>query len=476
MKKIIFSALLLIGVLSACTDNFEETNSNPNLIDQISPGTLLNEVIYNMTSNNLRNYYSITGELMQVKFNYPSFYGGIHRYEIIESTGNSQWNASYKWMKNLKEMLSVSEKPNDANYKAIALTLNAWIVSNLTDTFGDIPYSEASRGDEGIRMPKYDTQQAIYTQLLKDLEQANSLYNISLPMLYGKDILFNNNVEQWQRFTNSLRLRLLLRVSNVQSEAIATMLEILQNPTQYPIVETDEQSVQLNITGVAPNVSPWSRALDFSNGHIISEFFIEELNELNDPRRSVLALPAKDLQGNEIGFKGIPSAYDGEDSQFQYSPSIMNNKQVIAPMKTPILMHSEVLFIKAELAHKGIYNPASAQDYFESGIKSAIKFVSNVTVDDSYFEQDKAKFNNTLEQIILHKYLSLYFTDFQQWSEYRRTGYPKLPKTQSMLNDGVMPSRLMYPSDQTTYNNQNYLEASQRMGGDNINSKVWWNK
>lgn len=476
MKKIILSAFLLFGVLSACTDNFEEINSDPNLINQISPGTLLNEVIYNMSSNNLRNYYGITADLMQVKLNYPSFYGGIHRYEIIEGTGNSQWDASYKWMKNIKEMLAVSEKPNDANYKAIGLTLNAWVASNLTDTFGDIPYSEALQGDQGIRMPKYDTQEAIYSQLLKDLEQANGLYDTKLPMLYGKDILFNNDVQQWQRFTNSLRLRLLLRISKVKPDALTQMVQILSDPGQTPIIDNDQQSVFLSVTGVTPNLSPWSRALDFSNGQVVSQFFIELLNDLNDPRRAVLVVPAKNLQGQEIGFKGIPSAYDGDDSQFQFTPSNMNNKQVVAPMKIPILTLSEILFIKAELAQRDLYNSGSAKLYFESAVKSAIKFISNITVEDSYFNQEKAKYNNTLEQIITHKYLALHFTDYQQWSEYRRTGYPRLPKTQSMLNQGNMPSRLLYPADQKTYNSQNYLDASQRQGGDNINAKVWWNK
>jgi len=476
MKRIIYIAASVFFFLS-CTENFEEVNTNPNLIDQISPGTLLNEIIYNMANNNVRNYYDITAELMQVKLPYPSFYGGRHRYEILDNTGNSQWNASYKWAKNIREMLAVSEaNPNDANYKAIGLTLRAWIYSNLTDSFGDIPFSEASKGDEGGLKPKYDTQQEIYMTLLQDLEEANTLYNHENPMLYGKEILFDNNTKNWQRFTNSLHLRLLLRISNVYPEAFGAMVTMLNQEDKYPIITDFTQSAALKVTGITPNLSPWSRALDFSTNQATAAFFVDHLNELKDPRLPVYATEAKDLEGKSIGYVGIPSAYVGDNSQFKFSPSYMNNKQVVAPMSIPILMHSEVEFIKAELAQRGYYNSSSAAQYYMNGVKSAIFFVTGKEVPASYFEQEKAKYNGSLAQIMLQKYVSLYFTDYQQWAEYRRTGLPVLPTTSSMLNEGKMPYRLLYHSDQKVYNPTNYTEASQRIGGDKINSKIWWIK
>lgn len=476
MKKIVYLIASVFFFMS-CTENFEQVNTNPNLIDQISPGTLLNEIIYNMSSNNVRNYYDITAELMQVKLPYPSFYGGIHRYEILENTGNSQWNASYKWAKNIREMLAASEaNPNDSNYKAIGLTLRAWIYSNLTDSFGDIPFSEASKGDEGGVKPKYDTQQEIYMTLLQDLEEANTLYNHANPMVYGKEILFNNNTQNWQRFTNSLRLRLLLRISNAYPEAFGEMVRLLNQEDKYPIITNFTQSVALKVTGITPNLSPWSRALDFSTNQSASAFLIDHLNELQDPRITVYATEAKSLEGQAIGYVGIPSAYVGDNSQFRFSPSYMNNKQVVAPMSIPILMHSEVEFIKAELAQRGYYNPTNAEQYYQNGVKSAILFVTGKEVNPTYFDQAQAKYKASLEQIMLQKYIALYFTDFQQWSEYRRTGFPVLPQTTSMLNEGKMPNRLLYHSDQKVYNPDHYAEASQRIGGDKMNAKIWWMK
>lgn len=466
--KIIVAACLLLG-FSSCTDNFEEINTNPNLIDQISPGTLLNEVIYNMASNNLTNHYNVNAQLMQVQLSYPQYYAGIQRYEILETTGNSQWNAGYKWVKNLREMLKAAEADQAVNYTAIGLTLNAWIYSNLTDTFGDIPFSEASQAEEGILQPKYDTQEDIYEQILSDLATANSLYDHTQTMNYGTDILFANNTRKWQKFTNSLRLRLLLRTSDVRPTSYSEMAAILQDPVGTPVITEATDAAVLLITGVTPNISPWSRALDFSNQHSVGEFFMDVLNDLEDPRRPLIAGQAV-RNTVAIGYKGIPSGYDA--ASFDYSPSYMNNQQVVAPMIIPILTLAEVEFIQAELAQKGHWN--DAEDHFKSGIRAAIELWTKQALPESYFDSPLANYDGTLERIILHKYLATYFTDNQQWADYRRTGFPELPTTTSMLNDAVLPSRLLYPDVQKIYNPANYEAAAQQMGGDEINSKVWW--
>lgn len=470
MKKIkILVAACLILSFSSCTDNFEEINKNPNLIDQISPGTLLNEVIYNMASNNLSNHYSVNAQLMQIQLSYPQYYAGIQRYEILETTGNSQWNAGYKWVKNLREMLVAAETGKAVNYTAIALTLNAWIYSNLTDSFGDIPFSEASRAEEGILQPKYDAQEQIYTKILSDLERANSLYDHSQVMNYGTDILYANDTRKWQKFTNSLRLRLLLRTSDVRPASYSEMVAILQNPNTSPIITAANEAAVFQVTGITPNISPWSRALDFSNGHAASEFFMDILNNLEDPRRPFIAGQAV-RNTVKIGYKGIPSGYD--QTSFDYSPSYMNNQQVIAPMIIPILTLAEVEFIQAELAQKGHWS--DAEGHYKSGIRAAVELWTKQSLPELYFDSPLAKYDGTLERVMLHKYLATYFTDNQQWADYRRTGFPTLPKTTSMMNGGVLPSRLLYPDVQKIYNPANYKVAAQQMGGDNVNSKVWW--
>ncbi len=85
-------------------------------------------------------------------------------------------------------------------------------------------------------------------------------------------------------------------------------------------------------------------------------------------------------------------------------------------------------------------------------------------------------YNGNLDRILLQKYMALFFTGYEQWFEYRRTGFPILPKGAGLMNNGVMPVRFKYPTTIATNNRENYLKAVANMGGDDINTKVWWEK
>ncbi|WP_163399411.1 SusD/RagB family nutrient-binding outer membrane lipoprotein [Flavobacterium fluviatile] len=474
MKKIAIVAVILtlLFINNACTGDFEELNENPNLIAEISPGTLLNPILYGMTSHHAQRSTDVTFNLMQVSLPFPSVSGGLHRYDVSPNIGNSSWNTSYRWLAGVREMRTAAEKAGDANYEAIALTLNAWIYANLTDIFGPVPMTEAVQGENGVLYPAYDTQQFIYETLLTDLEKANSLYDVKAGMIYASDILFQNDVAKWQKFTNSLHMRLLLRISNrSETNALQKLVSIVQNPAQYPVFTNTAESAMLQVTGVGANVSPWGRPQDFNNAIKMASFFIDNLNTFNDPRRAVMATTATDFKGVNLGYKGIPSAYTGSDSQFQYNASTLNRNQAEAPMKIMILTYAEVCFIKAELAQRGLIN--DPETHYMNGVKAAIEQVGAVTPAD-YFSNPAVAYDGSLEKIMLQKYYALYFTDYQQWFEYRRTGFPKLPTTSAMLNNAVMPARFTYPTDQLLYNAENYQEAVQMLGNDDINTKVWW--
>lgn len=477
MKKIKIAAILVLltGTIISCTQGFEELNENPNLITEVSPGTLLNPIIYGIASQNALQSVDVTFNLMQVSLPFPSITGGLHRYDVSNNIGNTAWNNSYKWLNNIKEMRTASVKAGDANYEAIALTLNALVYANLTDLFGPVPMTEAARGEDGILYPRYDKQEFIYETLLADLERANTLYDLSRPMIYAEDILFQNKVASWKKFTNSLKMRLLLRVSNrTETKAFEKLTYMIEHPEIYPVFTTTAEGAILKVTGVSPNMSPWGRPQDFNLNIKMASFFIDNLNATEDPRRAVLATGATALVTNApLGFKGITSGYAGADSQFKYNASTLLNTQATNPMQIYILTYAEVEFIKAEMAQRGYV--ADAAGHYIKGVRSAIEQVKAV-VPATYFDNPLAQYNGTLDRIMLQKYYALYFTDYQQWFEYRRTGLPVLPTTTAMLNGGIMPSRFTYPDNQQIKNTKNYEEAIQMIGGDNINSKVWWDK
>ena len=464
------------GFLS-CTDRFEELNTDPNRIEKISPGTLLNPIIYSLASFNTLRAADFTFNVMQVSLPFPSVSGGLHRYFVNESEGNSTWNTYYRWLANIKEMQAAAVAANDPNYEAIALTLNAWTYAQLTDCFGDVPMDEASRGEEGIFTPAFNTQQQVYTKILADLERANDLFQVARPLAYGTDLLYANNVANWQRFTNSLSLRLLLRVAKrPELGAPAKLAAILGNPTRYPVFTQNSEAAVLRITGVVPNISPYGRAIDFTSNRAASQFFIDNLNTLTDPRLPRFATQARSSNGATlIGYRGIPSAYTGSDAQFQYQPSNLNIALVTAPTVSVIITYAEVEFIRAEAVLKG-YVAGDAKAAYDRGVRAAIEQWGAV-LPATYLQTPSAgAYDGTLARIMLQKYYALFFNDYQQWFEYRRTGFPVLPRGAGLTNGGVMPVRFRYPTSVQISNAANYERAVTSMGGDNINTKVWWEK
>jgi hypothetical protein len=474
-RKLIAGLFICCSFFISCTKSFEETNTDPNRIDQISPGTLLNPVIYEMTSFNMRRADDINHNLMQVMMPFPSPTGGVHRYDLSDNIGNGTWNASYKWLSNVREMYNASVRAQDPNYQAIAMTLNAWIYSNLTDCFGDVPMDEATRGDEQIFYPRFNKQEEIYPKLLADLDSANKLFNTSRAMIYGTEILFANNVTKWKKFCNSLHLRLLLRLSKrTEINSFDKIRTIVDNPTTYPIFTSNAEAAVLSLSGITPLVSPWGRPVDFTTFRAAGRFFLDSLNAMNDPRRAKFASQAKNLAGANIGYKGIPHGYAGSETQFDYTPSNLLQILATAPMICPILPYAEVEFIKAELEWHA-NNATAAQTAYEKGVKAAIE-QWGATLPSDYFSDADAGYNGTLERIMLQKYYALFFVDFQQWFEYRRTHMPALPTGDGMVNNKIMPSRFEYPVTVRSNNADNYQEAVGWMGGDNINVKVWWEK
>ncbi|MTG97264.1 MULTISPECIES: SusD/RagB family nutrient-binding outer membrane lipoprotein [Myroides] len=476
--KKIFIAIVGVCSIASCTSDFEETNTDPNRLQAIYPSTLLSPIIYEVASHGMYRSWSHNNHFMQDIVAFPSNTDGIQRYDFSDDIGSSSWNAYFRWMKNARDMEAEAVKVADPNYQAIAITLRAWMASNLTDLFGPIPYFDSSKGDEGVLKPKFDKQEEVYKSLLEELEYANSLYDVKRPMNFRPDILFVDQSTywlRWQKFTNSLHLRLLLRVSNkAEMNAYTKMANIINDPIKYPVIENNQESVILDITGVTPNVSPWSRIQDFTLSRKMASFFLDNLVDFKDPRLPLYATEAYrvvDKKKVYIGYKGIPSAWDGPDSQFDYEASGLNNIIAKNPTKAPILTYAELMFIKAELGVKGYLSDAKL--HYEEGVKSAITQYG-IEVPADYFENEKAAFDGTLERVMLQKYYALYMVDYQQWFEHKRTGLPKLPKTQSMLNDGNMPNRFPYPLSIRSQNKDEYEKVKAEMGGDDINVKMWW--
>lgn len=483
MKKILFGfmAVVAIGLTPSCTKDFDEINTNPNLIDRVTPGSLVTPTIYGMANYFTVQSYNFTWQIMQVGLPHPSAALGAHRYEITETAGNGAWNTTYRWLRNVREMHEAAAIYDQPVYEAVGYTLQAYIMGILTDSFGDVPFSEALQAEQGVTQPKFDTQEEIYTQLIANLELANNIYVESGDMA-GDDLLYNNDKTKWRKFNNSLLMRLLLRASKRDTfNSYERLQSMINDPEKYPVFTSNDEAALVTITGAAPYTYAWARRQDYVNFEAMASFFVDMLNDLDDPRRPLFMTQANRLIDGEpqsIGYQGIPSAHSGDESQFDYSPSTPNGDLMIfneigTPIIEVLMTYAEVEFIKAEVAlHFGDLDASKAA--YEQGVQAGITQWAGGTMPANYFDNAQAAYDGTLERIINQKYIALFFNDYQQWFEHRRTGYPVLPKTEYMNHGGEMPTRFMYHNDVRRYNPENYQAASDRIGGDNIHTKVWW--
>jgi hypothetical protein len=478
--KIIFMVMGLL-VLGSCTRDFEELQKNPNLPENVNPGLLLPSIILPAVNASINNGRSLCNEMMQYSASNNSF-TEVQRFIFTLGNSNSVWNSFYGRMQDIQDMIMLSDQLDNPNYTAVGMILKAWMSSILTDVFTDIPYSEAGKAVSISNFtPKYDSQQQIYEDLLLELKTANEMLVPQLGLGFGGDILFNGDVIRWKKFANSLRLRLLMRVSNkIEDFAASEIKEMYENPQKYPIFENIQEHAVYQYSGVLPDVFPTytEREFDFNNS-VSSEFMVETLKDLQDPRLSIFFEPTKNsILAGTPEYIGLPSGIPAGDS-FEFNggrdgQSLINNNRFLndARQKGIILSYSEVQFLLAEAALRGFIT-ADPEGFYEKGIHAAISYWgASIPVD--YMEQEKVVWDGSFDKLFLQKYLALFYAGMEAWFDYRRTGHPNIIPGPANVNDGKIPSRLIYPTIEQSLNLVNYQEAVQRIGGDNINSKGWW--
>jgi len=478
--------LLIVFVLSlgSCTKAYKELNNNPNGVAVAVPERLLNPAVYSVAQFGPTRAHTITNDLMQVWVALSEI-DELHRYVIRPSVSNSMWNAWYEQKTNFLDMYRIaSQAPTKAvAYMAIANIMDAHVTSLLTDTYGDVPYFDANKGyTDNILTPKFDRQKDIYQDIFRKLEEANTLLTATITLNDTQkklDALYGGDMAKWRKFGNSLYMRLLLRVS-YRTDPIAGGLspidklkQIVASPTTYPVFANNSESAVLYFTGETyPLRSPFAswRDIDFNSNGSLGEFFVNNLTEWGDPRIALWATK----YDNE--YLGVQSGFG--TGQMPARRSVFPTALKLDSRFGAIITYSEVQFILTELAAKGIISD-SAQTYYNNGIQSGIEYWGQ-TLPAGYLNSPEIIWDEGLgedqkmEKIHLQKYYTLFFTDFQQWFEYRRTGHPVLTKGPGVRNDDIMPTRLFYPVIVQSLNRSNYNDAVSKQGPDNLKTLVWW--
>ena len=486
------SAILLFCLMAvSCTKNFEEINTDPNRPKTITPGVMLGQLQYRMVNTSINAARNFTHELMQMDAPRASTSGaGLHRYVVLPGAG--VWTSFYGYLTDIDEIYAIAQNLKEPNYQAIALVYKAWAFSILTDLHGDIPFSQAGKAAEGIFQPAFDKQKDIYTKLLQDLDRANELFDTRKALTYGGDMVYNANsltgnvntgIVKWKKFCNSLKLRLLLRISKREGELNIheQIRQILANPDRHPVFSVNADEAIFRYPGIFPYMNPYfnARRVDWRDGNYFTRFFINHLNEWNDPRRAVWA--TRITAGGVQVYRGIESGYPASLEYTVGSNSSYSDDLKTLPQLGIMMTLAEVEFIKAELALKGFQTGKTAKQHYDAGITASMT-QWGATMPSNYLSQPKVAFDaaagieDQMAQIMLQKYYAFFFVDYQAWFEKRRTGLPVLPRGSGIPAENLFPSRIPYPGYLQSLNAQNLAAATASMGGDNSNSKVWWEK
>jgi len=479
MKKIPMLLLFIFSLfLASCTDDFETINDNPNAPQQVSPEFLLTNVIAAESNENTYNQgLRLNNYLAQ--FNADVEFERIDRYELGGNSG--YWNLIYGLLTDLETMKTLPGY-NDA-YDGVAEIMRSYLFSQLTDMWGDVPYSEAVRFTELNFTPVYDTQESIYTDpengILARLEAAAVQLQNTSESIRG-DIMFGNDLEKWVRFANSLQVRFRVRISKRTSD-FSKLQELADGAM---LMQSNADNAVVPYLGAAPNQFPlFSASTGIYQGLKMSTTVETILKEWDDPRIAVFFNPTQEsLLGGTPEFKGMPNGLStqtiSEREIVLNDVSNMADRFRVVPdgVDAQLMLYSEVQFALAEAVERG-YITGDAEAYYQNGIMAHFAYY-DAQVPADYFAREAIALNGSTEEnlgkILTQKWLSLFMVGHEAWFNIRRTGIPALTPGPDNFNDDQYPSRYLYPESEQAANKTNYDAAVSRIGGDNINIKNWW--
>lgn len=483
MRKVIFLLLVLAVAISACTKDFNAINSNPNAPTTVTPSLLLPKVQRDMMNTLLGETWGIGNIVIQ----HTAKNQFVNEDRYLWGEINSIWNGVYGNMRDLNNIIEISEASGQNNYLAVALILKSWMFSLATDAYGDIPYTEAVKAKSGINYPGYDPQEIVYEGILADLKKANDIIGTSPEGVAG-DIIYNGNISKWKKLSNSLRIRALMRISKRKNVG-ADIASIINNPSATPVMESISDNAEYLYKSASPDQFPLhTTRIGSFNEFRASKTLLDTLVGLNDPRLTIFfrPTPATENSSNPV-FIGIPNGMD-DVTALTYAGGPQNHSRIstlyfedavnangLKIAKGVIMTYSELQFILAEAAEKGLIGGDAGQ-YYQNGISASFAFYG-LNVPAGYLDQTDVVYNGSSQQklarIAHQKWISLFFQGMEAWFDWRRTGMPALQPAVDNQNDGKIPVRFIYPIIEQALNGPNRTEAVARMGGDNINTRMW---
>lgn len=482
---------VLLATAGGCAKGSLEINStNPNLPSSVSPEYVLSAALTTSAYNQF--YYSTLPADYYMGYWANDAAIGISSSELDYQTNTSEytgnWDAQYLNMVNYRLIETESTDSLSANYEAIAKIMLAYHFAMLVDLYNNVPYLDALQGGT-VDYPAYTGGSAIYTSCIHQLDSAITLINTAPatannPQNY--DVMFKGNMQSWVLFANTVKLRLLLNLTEtatgptlIQSElnglTTGSFLGAGQDATINPGYSNSSSAQQSPFwqyfgynTAGAPN--------EFNTIERACTYAVTFYQATNDPRDSFFYAPNDDsvIRGRAFG-----SQNTGEQNNIISGLG----KGVLQSPEQPAFFFPafESLFLQAEAAERG-YISADPAALFQSAVSESFRLLgvpNYATAAAAYTAQNDARVNytassNKLQTIILQKWAALNSIDpVESWNDWRRLGIPtNIPIS---VFDGTVaphiPYRILYPQSEYQYNTTN-VDAQGTIS--NITSKIFW--
>lgn len=516
MNKLKFKYILslsLLAMIGGGCSKFDKINTNPNRPTEVSSAMLATNMILSITRGDISSQKGFVQPYLLGK--YVTWGEGQEnlQYNKIGRTGFGRITL----LRNVIPMIGFA--PNEGlkkSYTALGHFIRAWQFFHTTLQVGDIPYTDAVKGEsDNITKPKYDAQKTVFLGILNELDQANQLFSEGAD--FDGDPIYDGKVDKWRKLANSFQLHVLLQLYKKTGDAELKVVQRFNDiVTNRPLLGSYADNFAVAYNATAGQNYPWSDVPAGSNPNVKSNYtmltatLLDPLKTLVDRRLFYYAKPSP----VKIAAGKIPSdwdAYVGAEPSNSFSSlqqlrvskdySDFNNRYINLVNAEPVSMFSyaQLQFILAEAAVRGWITGIPAQTYYANGIMDAMKFVvkytpdvadyhHNMKMDDAYIATYPATAavalagtaEQQISQIILQKYLAgfLQGSNYNAWYENRRTGYPVfILNSSSNLNNPStrFPLRWLYPSNELDYNSDNLNTALkiQYAGNDNVNEAMW---
>jgi hypothetical protein len=477
MKYKILSALavaLLVGG-SAC-GNLTDINTNPNGPVDVPPPSILGSVIQGVVGGvDGVNSLNIRGGGLWVQYTSEIQYRDEDKYIVRPGTSGG-WGFYNGSLEDCQRMIVKGAAAGTPNWEAVGRIMKSYMFSVMTDAMGDLPYSEALKGDT-ILAPKYDTQQDIYTALFADLTTASTQIDPAGVGFSTGDIMYGGDMTEWRKFANSLRLRLAIHLSNVDP---TTAQAEAQAAVTAGVFTSNADNAQLQYLATSPNRNPIYDDARGRDDYGMSKTYVDSLLSWSDPRLPVFAQLNHDPIVANQTYEGLPNGLnDGEGTPLVYISRIGAYWRETPNAPMALLTYSEVLFLEAEAAERGWIAGNAAQLYADA-IRASMEQYGVADADIvTYLAQPQVTYvpgATGLTQIAYQKWVSMFMQGMEAWTEYRRTLVPTLvPGPRAVL--ASIPERLPYEDQEAVLNKTNLDAAVAAQGfgaSNNLTTPLWF--